>query len=701
MSSRERSDEAGLALLAVLLIMTLLMGLAAALTTSINMDTGLRGAYHRSTTGFYAAESGLNRGMGDYRNIFLQFNVPKLGTTPGDLGDFAPKTITVGTRTVDYQISDVTAYDGSGSPPSITIPPGQLFGGLNSQEYDYIANSTAQSNGDTEANVNAEFKVGNIPLFQFVAFYMKDLEIAPGADMTLNGRIHTNGDLYLSADGATLLISDNPPAITTVQVTSKSKIFRGRKRQNNCDSGGRVVVDMLQDKVAPSGALDPEGLNCSAPPSYPAVTGGGPTREVLASELATWKGSMVNHVESLAIPLPDISARGGGAYWSKADLRIVLDVSAGTTWSVGGKNLYPIEVQNSDGSVNNTLTNNLRAFMADTTWNANNSSMKGTRPIFYTDVPLTNGGLCDCSNQNPTCTGNTLASCYSPQFANNGRVYSSTTGMTTDSDYRRGGFYNWREGKWMYLLNVNVQDLLAWNLQQWALSDHGKALVNPYDTSDGGIVLFLSVEGPDSLAAGDPSVAGSGNNYGVRIFGSGTLPFPNMGADPTGLTIVTDQAVYVIGDYNTAAKQPAAILADSVNVLSNAWFATPTGANKNDAQSNQGLAARVGANTTIYTAFIGGVDDTIPGATSAGYNGGFENYPRFHEDWGGKTLTYRGSFVTLGNPLHVSGSWNTQSYSPPQRNWNYDTDFNSAANLPPMSPRFVYVQQVLFTEEFK
>ena len=40
-------------------------------------------------------------------------------------------------------------------------------------------------------------------------------------------------------------------------------------------------------------------------------------------------------------------------------------------------------------------------------------------------------------------------------------------------------------------------------------------------------------------------------------------------------------------------------------------------------------------------------------------------------------------------------------YNPPTRNWNFDPAFNNAANLPPLTPRFVYVQQVLFTEDFK
>src|SRR5574340_1271664 len=163
-------SQKGIALLAVLVVLMLLMVLSLSLTTTINMDSGVRGAYDRTTTGFYAAESGLNRGMGDYRNIFLGFNVPT-GS------DFALHSIAVGNRTVNYQITDVTTYDAQQNPPSITIPPGQLFGGLNAIEYDYIASSAASFHSNTESNVNAEFKVGYIPVFQFVAFYTRDLEI--------------------------------------------------------------------------------------------------------------------------------------------------------------------------------------------------------------------------------------------------------------------------------------------------------------------------------------------------------------------------------------------------------------------------------------------------------------------------------------------------------------------------------------------
>src|SRR5690606_25376532 len=104
----------------------------------------------------------------------LDYNVPH-----GD--DFAPRTFSLGNRTVTYQMSERP-----GNPQNIVIPSGELFAGLNALQYRYIVNSTAENvNGDVEAGVGAEFLVGYVPLFQFVAFYRDDLEIAPGPQMNL------------------------------------------------------------------------------------------------------------------------------------------------------------------------------------------------------------------------------------------------------------------------------------------------------------------------------------------------------------------------------------------------------------------------------------------------------------------------------------------------------------------------------------
>ena len=98
-----------------------------------------------------------------------------------------------------------------------------------------------------------------------------------------------------------------------------------------------------------------------------------------------------------------------------------------------------------------------------------------------------------------------------------------------------------------------------------------------------------------------------------------------------------------------------------------------------------------------------GAAEGAGGQDQGSYNGGLENYPRFHEKWSGKTLTYRGSFVSLYEPLHVDGAWvyGGMQYKAPSRDWGYDTDFDDAANLPPLSPRFVYLKQELFVRQFE
>jgi hypothetical protein len=248
------------------------------------------------------------------------------------------------------------------------------------------------------------------------------------------------------------------------------------------------------------------------------------------------------------------------------------------------------------------------------------------------------------------------------------------------------------------MLNVNVRDLLAWNRN---LVDDDDRLFDPDDESEGGIVLFLTVAGPGAAGVASP-------RYGVRVSGSPNLDFP-AGANPTGLTVASDHAVYVEGHYNsgtgacsfgTCPKAPAALMGDALNVLSNGW--SGNAACLNDCQSRRALASRIAASTVLNAALLAGVDETVPGT----YNGGLENYPRFHEDWSGRTLTYRGSFVSLGTPRHNDGIWCGTGdpcgiYNAPGRNWDYDADFQDVASLPPLTPRFVAVEQILFTENFR
>jgi len=63
------------------------------------------------------------------------------------------------------------------------------------------------------------------PLFQYAVFYNGDLEISPGPNMLLGGRVHSNADMYLGS-GATLTMNTN-------YVRAVGGIFRRGKHTNN------------------------------------------------------------------------------------------------------------------------------------------------------------------------------------------------------------------------------------------------------------------------------------------------------------------------------------------------------------------------------------------------------------------------------------------------------------------------------------
>ena len=586
--------EKGLALISVMYLMAGLAALLSAYAIGTRYDL-LSTMYSRNTvTGFYSAEGGLNIRAEKIREIFVGFNRPG-GISPNSqnacigqnrgTGDFACEASTINRRKVETYVEEH-----ENNPIVLTVPPGERYQNLNAQEYRYTARSTAFGpvHGHPEALLELKFKSRLVPLFQFAAFYNKDLEILPGPTMTLSGPVHTNGDLYLMSDGNSLTISG--------QVTSAKDIYRGRKNTTACTNDPVNVFDPLNAR--------------SLIPSCPRRT------KVDPRSLNPWHGMIVPNVSPVTVPGPEIfDSTPGALYWDKADMRLVLNVD-----SSGNK--LSLEVADSGGNRNVSQTN---SFLG--------------------------------------CAG-------------------SVNGKAAD----RVTMHNFREAKTVYLLEVDIKGLLNC-LKSTNWLGTGKQL---NDSSEGGLVFHFTVKGIHSLE--------EANDYGVRLYQGAELKSTINGAPAIkGMTVVSDQAMYLRGSYNSVNKKPAAIMADSLNILSNSW---------NDSNSNRALASRIASDTTINSAFLAGTDKTgdregASGQDRGNYNGGLENYPRFHEDWSGRTLKYRGSFVSLGVPQHVRGTWSSQSYSPPNRDWNYDTSFNNAANLPPITPRFVYLRQELFVRDFE
>jgi hypothetical protein len=202
-------------------------------------------------------------------------------------------------------------------------------------------------------------------------------------------------------------------------------------------------------------------------------------------------------------------------------------------------------------------------------------------------------------------------------------------------------------------------------------------------TTPNGVVIYLADTGarPGPTPAASPGTA----KRGVRLKNGAVLP-------NGGLTIASENPIYVQGNYNTGTgtpasnltgasfdptkptvtgynRQPSAIIGDAVYILSNAW---------SDANSAVTLglpgsgSARTASNTTVNAAILGGI---VPSG-GGNYSGGAENFPRFLEDWTGKNFTYYGSMVELYPSGQATGTWGKDNvYNPPNRSWYFDTMF--------------------------
>ncbi len=206
-------------------------------------------------------------------------------------------------------------------------------------------------------------------------------------------------------------------------------------------------------------------------------------------------------------------------------------------------------------------------------------------------------------------------------------------------------FYNFREAKTAATTNIDVAKLNS--------SPAFQTLV----AANNGIVLYFS----DQRNAASATLQDS-----VRLINGSTLP-------TKGLTVASENPMYVKGSYNTVSKQPSGLVSDAFNVLSSNW---------NDASStNTNLTGKTATATTIQTTVITGNKETTTGS----YNGGFENIHRMHENWSGQSLTFTGSVVVLYNSTKATGNWvyGGNYYTAPSRVWSFDTDLtNPSYSIP-------------------
>lgn len=789
---RTRQQEGGYSLVVTVAMLLILSTLLISAAVINKVDSASTSASARSSNGFFAAEAGLNLRAKQIRTQFEGFQRPE-GTPPidadndGEIWDNCADGSSVGTldfncQNFTFQGQEVFTYieevgedanldgvpddvdgDGEADPISITIPAGERFAGLSAQEYRYDLWSVAQNNDLPSAVLGMSFKSRVIPLFQFAVFYENDADFTVPPDMTINGRVHTNGDLYLNSANASVRLTING------DVTTTGTLYRGNKDNRPAQQCVGNVTIRRQDG-------NPQDLLCNGNSITGYVDG-----TTSPSNISTWGTAIDTQIPRLDVPEPDVyNPTPGSAYWDAADLRIVLEVDSNGNPTDRNGNGYVIEVRNQDGTPDTTLSARLlnSCPVAEQLLLPDSDSTPTTYQRGKTRLQLANNSQFEDSSGDHIPDFVTVGY-HSDDTANvdiDSNVISDTPG--TDIRIRRrlghtyqpnpvitvdptigpltvrkavvstsDTFFNYREkhgatggeeGQFIRMINVDVQALLD--------CAHDQSLMGSKqldDRTEGGLVWFFTVDDSNPSTpeiektidlTGSTSEVGS--TYGVRLYNGASLNSTISGA-PTieGLTIISDEAVYVRGDYNlhtssnpaTDTWRPAAFMADTINVLSNAaqlddsdqrGFASN---NTPDSSSSGSIdwdeESRRASETTINAAFLSGSEITGGANGSATQlnsiqSGGVNNFPRFHENWGEADFTriplnYLGSLVSLNEPRRVNsdfcGSFNETDcniYTPPERNWDYEQRFNDAGDLPPLTPRTVYLRQELFQRDF-
>ncbi|RPH95060.1 hypothetical protein EHM69_05560 [candidate division KSB1 bacterium] len=216
---RIRPDR-GMIMIVALLLLAGLIFVAGTAAIHSTRGTQISAVELDNTRTFYAAEGAVEWGAGELKNLLDHVLDPTLAEL-----DALPAPTLPGYTLETYQVSKV------GILTEELISSGD-YTGLRGYVQRYSVQARASSQRRS-TEISREIQHQFIPLFQFGVFYEEDLEIFPGASMTFTGPIHTNGDLYMGADGSIQCNST---------VTCVGQYWHYRKDGGHSDPPGPVTI---------------------------------------------------------------------------------------------------------------------------------------------------------------------------------------------------------------------------------------------------------------------------------------------------------------------------------------------------------------------------------------------------------------------------------------------------------------------------
>lgn len=201
------------ALVTILLCSLVLLMLVSGLTGVATMQTRDRMRYELYKDEFATCEKALNHAYAHVQ-FLVKHGVPNLPTEIAN----TPAPQLPGFDTVAFEMVQT-------SSPGLEAVTSGRWQGLTLYQLHYRARVTMRKSGSQSSfdhpgvTLAQNFDVTYIPLFNFAIFYDPIMEIAPGPRMTVNGRVHCNGDAYVQSNSGLDFLEN---------VTVAGDIYHGR-----------------------------------------------------------------------------------------------------------------------------------------------------------------------------------------------------------------------------------------------------------------------------------------------------------------------------------------------------------------------------------------------------------------------------------------------------------------------------------------
>jgi Tfp pilus assembly protein PilX len=219
---RQLASNKGIATFIALMVMVMMTMIGLAVVRMANDEISIAGNEMNEMSAFYASEAGLERASAAMQAQYEATGGP-------------PSTLPSGSETINGCVAAYATVD-NGAATMQELTEGNLAG-LHALVKTFTITSTGTSNVDqSQVVLTQEFECALVPIFQFAVFYGNDLEIAPGPDMTLIGRVHSNGNLYVQVNTGSELYMDS-------YVTASGDILHGRKGPGGTSYGDVLIKD--------------------------------------------------------------------------------------------------------------------------------------------------------------------------------------------------------------------------------------------------------------------------------------------------------------------------------------------------------------------------------------------------------------------------------------------------------------------------